>query len=173
MEQGVPRIPTVAETIRLHANSLNPGGLSGWRSLALSVAGLVVLALVLPPIPLDKAPILPFSAAVLGPTLGSAHREYRYGGSALLILVAAVTTASISTVAVVAFFALSSIVGGTLSFPILGGFSADFLVAFLLGLAVLLVVLYFVTKGRRERASRAFEDDVRAERTRRGFPTAP
>jgi hypothetical protein len=173
MEHGVTRMPTIAETIRLHANLWGPDRPFAWRSLALSVAVLVGLALVLPPVSLDKPPIMPGIAAVPGPTLGSAHREHRYGGSALLILVAAVTTATISTGVVVAFYALSSIVGGTLSFLLPGGFSADFLVAFFLSLAALLVVLYFVTKGRRQRATRAFEDAVRAERIRRGLPTAP
>lgn len=166
-------MPSIAETIRLHANPWGPGGRSGWRGLALSVAVIVGLALVLPPISLDAPPILLWSAAILGPTIGSAHREYRYGGSVLLILVAAITTLTISVAIVTAFFVLSSVIGGTLTFVIPGGFSAEFLIAFFLGLAVLLVVSYFVLKPRRRRVTDAFEAEVRAERIRRGLPTAP
>jgi hypothetical protein len=172
MEQGVPWMPTVAETIRLHANLWGPGGPSGWLGIAGSIAVLVALALVLPPMSLEDPPIAVVISGTLGPMLNSAHREYRYGGSALSMVVATITGLTIGAVVLAAFFTISSIVGGTLSFLIPGGLSADFLIAFFLGLMALLVVHYFVRRSRPERGIDPFEAEVRAERARRGLPTA-
>lgn len=166
-------MPTVAETTRLHANLWVPGGPSGWLGIVASIAVLVGLALVLPPMSLEDPPIAVVVSGTLGPMLNSAHREYRYGGSALSVVVAAMTGLTIGALIVAAFFAVSSIFGGTLSFLIPGGLSADFLIAFFLGLAVLLIVLYFVRRSRLKRGTDSFEAEVRAERTRRGLPTAP
>jgi hypothetical protein len=173
MEQGGQRTPTVAETIRLHANLWGPGGRSGWLGIAASIAVLVGLALVLPPMRLEDPPIAVVISGTLGPMLNSAHREYRYGGTALSMVVATITGLTIGSVVLLAFFVISSIFGGTLSFLIPGGLSADFLIAFFLGLAVLLIVLYFVRRSRLKRGTDPFEAEVRAERARRGLPTAP
>ena len=166
-------MPTIAETIRLHAGLWGPRRPSGWLGIAASIAVLVGLALVLPPISLVDPPFAFVVSGILGPMLNSAHREYRYGGSALAMVVAAITGLIIGALVVAAFFVVSSIFGGTLSFLIPGGLSADFLIAFFLGIAVLLIVLYFVRRFRLKRGTDSFQAEVRAERTRRGLPTAP
>lgn len=171
-------MPTVGDTMRTYAGVSALGDRSTWRGFFLAGAFLLGVALLFPPIDsIERPNVLPYALALLGPPLGAAYREYRFGGSARLIVVAAMTTTVVCLILAAILFGLSMLVGGRLAFanPIAWffGLPMEVQVASLIGLMVLLVVGYFVRKPARKRAADKFEAEVRAERARRGLPTAP
>lgn len=171
-------MPTIPETIRLHAGLWVPRDRSARRAFALGGVLLVGVILLVPPLfSIQDPPLGTVIAGIFGPTLGSVHREYRYGGTAVHVLVAGITAFVISVAVVTAILIVWSLIGGVLSsvspFGWYFSLPVDVQITGLLGLMALLVVLYFVTKPRRQRVHNAFEATVRAERIRRGLPTAP
>ncbi len=89
----------------------------------------------------------------------AAYSEYLFGGPVELILAATLTTGVIASGLFVPIVAIRGLVGGP-PFP-----SLDVVVAF----GVLAFgVAFFGRRGSRKRAEAAFEEQVRAERARRG-----
>ena len=103
---------------------------------------------------------MPLAIAIFGSVaaIDAAHREYRFGGPAGLILVAALTTGVITTLVLVPVVAVRGAVGGP-PLPFFEGVVA-------LGIVALLVA--YLGRGWWKRAEAAFEAEVRAERARRG-----
>jgi hypothetical protein len=170
-------MPTIAETIRLHASSFIPRDASSWRIVAACVLFLLAIMLVLPPLRTFERPPIAAIGGVIGAALGTAHREHRYGGSPALILAAAMTAFAIGTVVLAALVVVWWQIGGLLeSFsPFVWLFSqpVESAVGVLIALMGLIIAVYVLTRSRRQRANDEFEDAVRAERIRRGLPTAP
>lgn len=176
MTTSAPRMPTVVETIRTHAGLAELRDPSQRLRFLLVAAFLVGLVLIVPPIDSVERSVVFLSAALIGPALGAAYREYRFGGTPRLIVTAVLTSIAVVAVTVAALRALWLLIGGRLAFlnPLVWFFSLpmEIQIAGLIGVMVLLVAGYFVRKPARARASDAFEASVRAERVRRGLPTA-
>jgi cation transport ATPase len=169
-------MPTVRETVRTYSGGSALGDRSSWRGWIVGAASLIGIILVLPPIAsVERADLLWLVAVVVAPALGSAYKEYRFGGPPRLILVAALTSLVMNAIFALVFVGLWILVGGRLAFanPV-GWFfrlPMEIQVGSLIGLMVLMVVGYFVRKAARDRAAEAFEARVRAERARRGLPS--
>lgn len=172
-----PRMPTVRETIRTYSGLSELRARSISRGVLLTGASLLGLALLLPPIDRIDSRIFPYALVLLGPALGAAYREYRFGGSPRLIIVAAMTSTVVGLILVAVWFVLWMLVGGRLAsanpFVWFLGLPMEIQIGSLIALMILIVIGYFVRKPARERAADKFEAEVRAERTRRGLPTAP
>jgi hypothetical protein len=170
-------MPTVIETIQAHAGLAELRDRSKRLRLLLVAAFLVGVVLIVPPIDSSERSGFFLSAALIGPALGAAYREYRFGGTPRLVMTAAMTGMGVSAIVIAALLAAWLVIGGRLAFlnPLVWFFSSpmEIQIGVLIGVMVLLVVDYFVRKPARARASEAFEASVRAERERRGLPTAP
>ena len=144
----------MGETIRTYALR----GLVGDRPSRRQVAvvgltfGAVVLALpgldtIDRPLPSWYLLLVPVGAA--GAAAVAAYREYRFGGPARIVVVAAVTTLIVSLALVAALAGLSIAFGPEPSAALGYRFwelPIELQVAFLLGLAALLVVVYWVRR---------------------------
>jgi hypothetical protein len=170
-------MPSVGETVRKYAGLSSISVRSVWRGVLLFVAVLIGLPLILPPIDLrDPSGVLPLLLVLLGPIVGSAHQEHRFGSSPRLVLAAALTKAVLGLIALAIFLAVSGTIGGRAQSanPFVWFFSLPMEVQIwsLIGLMVALVVAFYLRKPARERAAAAFEAEVRAERARRGVDPA-
>ena len=152
-------IPTVSDTVRAHTRRFFLGGSAGWRTAPVAVVIYVSAVLLVVPVSATEY-VMPLFIAVFGgvAALDAAHREYRFGGSLGLILVAALTTGGITAALLAPVVAIRGAVGGP-PLPFLN-------VVLVLGTLGLLVAYL---GGFWKRAEDAFEAEVRAERTRRGI----
>jgi hypothetical protein len=153
-------IPTVSDTVRAYTRRFFLGDSVGWRAAPLMIVIYVSALLLVVPVN-EGERFMPPAVAIFGcvAALDVAHREYRFGGSPKLILVAALTTGVITAALFVPVVALRLAVGGP---PL------PFLDVLVVLLTIGLLIAYF-GGGWSKRADAAFEGEVRAERARRGI----
>jgi hypothetical protein len=153
-------IPTVSDTVRANTRRFFLGDAVGWRAAPLTIVIYISAMLLVVPVS-DGESSVPLAVAVFGcvAAVDGAHREYRFGGSPRLILVAALTTGVITAACFIPVVALRGAVGGP-PLPFLDG-------AMVLVTVGLLIA--YVGRGWSKRAEAAFESEVREERARRGI----
>jgi hypothetical protein len=152
--------PTVSDTVRAYTRRFFLGDAVGWRAAPLTLVTYVSAMFLVVPLS-DGESSLPLAIAVFGSVaaVDGAHREYRFGGSPQLILVAALTTGVITA----ALFVPVVAVRGAVSGPPLPFFDGAMV------LVTVGLVIAYVGRGRSKREEAAFESEVREERARRGI----
>jgi hypothetical protein len=153
-------IPTVSDTVRAYTRRFFLGDSAGWRAAPLTIVIYVSALLLVVPVN-EGERFMPLAVAIFGcvAALDAAHREYRFGGSPGLILVAALTTGVITAALFVPVVAIRGAIGGP---PL------PFLDVLVVLLTIGLLIAY-VGGGWSKRAEAAFEAEVRAERAGRGI----